>query len=60
MDRRTEASNSMTVEEYLALDEASSVKHEYVGGEVHALGSSARSGPPAVKMGRRSWNGERA
>src|SRR5450755_4369405 len=37
MDQRTEASNSMTIEDYLGLEEASSVKHEYVGGEVYDL-----------------------
>jgi hypothetical protein len=37
MDQRAEASNSMTIEDYLALEEASSVKYEYVGGEVYDL-----------------------
>jgi Uma2 family endonuclease len=37
MEQGSEASNSMTVEDYLALEEASSVKHEYVGGEVYDL-----------------------
>jgi Uma2 family endonuclease len=37
MSAHAEASNSMTVEEYLALEETSSVKHEYVGGAVYDL-----------------------
>jgi Uma2 family endonuclease len=27
----------LTVEEYLELEESSTVKHEYVGGEIHAM-----------------------
>ena len=36
MQRRAEAGNSMTVNDYLALEEISDRKHEYVGGEVYA------------------------
>jgi Uma2 family endonuclease len=41
MQRRAEASNSMSVDDYLALEEASDRKHEYVGGEVYALAGAS-------------------
>jgi Uma2 family endonuclease len=38
-----ESSWLLTVEEYLAFEEQSDVRHEYVGGEIHAMvGASVR------------------
>lgn len=45
---------TLTVEEYLKLEETASVKHEYVAGEIHAMvGASRRHNTIAGKIYRR-------
>ena len=41
--QRAESISSMTVDNYLALEEASDRKHEYVGGEVYALAGATEA-----------------
>jgi Uma2 family endonuclease len=41
--QRAESSNSMTIDDYLALEQTSDRKHEYVGGEVYALAGASEA-----------------
>lgn len=57
MDRTTTPNRLLTVEEYLAREETSAVKHEYVAGEVYALaGASKRHNAIAVRIAVRLGN----
>ncbi|MGH3090260.1 MAG: Uma2 family endonuclease, partial [Rubrobacteraceae bacterium] len=48
------AHHPLTVEEYLELEESSTVRHEYVGGEIHAMtGGSYRHNTIAVNILRK-------
>jgi Uma2 family endonuclease len=54
MAERAEPQRHLSVEEYLAFEETASVKHEYVGGVVHAqAGASDRHNRIAGKIYRR-------
>lgn len=46
----------LTVEEYLAFEEHSDVRHEYVGGEIHAMaGASRRHGRIVTNISGQLW-----
>lgn len=50
----------LSVEEYLRLEESSTVKHEYVGGEIHAMsGVTKRHARIAGNIYARLWNAAR-
>jgi Uma2 family endonuclease len=50
----------LSVEEYLELEEASSVKHEYVAGEIHAFaGATKRHNRIILNIVSRLWNASR-
>jgi Uma2 family endonuclease len=53
MSRITGDIDRMSVEEYLRVEESADVRHEYVGGDVHALaGASKRHNRVALNIGR--------
>lgn len=56
----SELAEPLSVEEYLRLAEMSQVRHEYVGGEIHALpGASDRHNRIAMNIAAGLWNAAR-
>lgn len=54
MAESTEQHKLLTVEEYLALEESNTVKHEYVAGAIHAMvGTTKRHNRIALNIARR-------
>ncbi len=57
MAERAEHHKLLTIEEYLALEETATVKHEYVAGTVHAMvGTTKRHNTIAGNIFARLWN----
>lgn len=60
MTQSERESRQLTVEEYLELEKTSSVKHEFVGGEVHAMtGASGRHNRISGNIFAVLWNAAR-
>ena len=60
MAERVEQHDSLTVEEYLKLEESATVRHEYVGGEIFAMvGATKRHNRIIVNITGRLWGAAR-
>ncbi|MGB3635244.1 MAG: Uma2 family endonuclease [Rubrobacteraceae bacterium] len=54
MQEKTTPQGPLSVEEYLELEETATVKHEYVGGEIHAMvGASRRHNRISLNIARK-------
>ena len=60
MAEPTASRDSLTVEEYLELEESATVRHEYVGGEIFAMvGATKRHNRIIVNISGRVWGAAR-